>query len=356
MPPAPSSKPPIIIEQPLINSIPPELEAHFDPVFVEYYCKYNAGRIATHQIPIEHYRRDPLKYTTAYGREIVDTGSLIITEEKCPVEDGEITIRIFQPAPVSTGQKPRPVYVNYHGGGWVFGGLANDEDFCKRLAHETGCVAFDVDYRLSPEYKFPVPVDDSWAALNWVRNEKATEYNLDLDKVAIGGASAGGHLAAVVAHMCREEGTPLAFQLLGVPVCDLHVFTPTGQLRPDCPYESQRALYHTQPLSSERMQYFHGHFLGDPRPAELENSWKVSPIKAPSFAGLAPALILTAEMDLLRDEGEAYGRKMNEAGSKAEVIRVKGVPHNFMQMDAILEGGKQYNREAVRALREIFGH
>jgi acetyl esterase/lipase len=87
----------------------------------------------------------------------------------------------------------------------------------------------------------------------------------------------------------------------------------------------------------------------------LGQSWKVSPIKAPNFAGLAPALILTAEMDPLRDEGEAYGRKMNEAGSKASVIQVKGVPHNFMQMDAILEGARFYNKASIRALREAFG-
>lgn len=89
--------------------------------------------------------------------------------------------------------------------------------------------------------------------------------------MAIGGASAGGHLAAVVAHMCRDEGIPLVLQLLGVPVCDLHVFTPAGELKADCPYESQREMRHTQPLCVERMSYFHRHFLGNPRPAELEN-------------------------------------------------------------------------------------
>ncbi|KAF3003282.1 hypothetical protein E8E14_005878 [Neopestalotiopsis sp. 37M] len=355
MPPATSSRPPVTIEQPVINSIPPELAARFDPVFLEYYNRYNAGRLASHQVPIEDYRRDPLRYTIAYGREIVDPGHLVITEEKCPVEGGEIAVRIFQPPPQNDQEPPRPVYINFHGGGWVFGNLTNDEDFCKRLALEVGCVAFDVDYRLAPEFKFPIPVDDCWRALKWVRDEKAAQFNLDLGKVAIGGASAGGHLAAVVAHMCRDEGIPLVLQLLGVPVCDLHVFTPTGELRADCPYESQHEMRHTQPLSVERMSYFHRHFLGQPRPAELENDWKVSPMKSPNFSDLAPALILSAEMDPLRDEGRVYAQKMNDAGSKAEVILVKGVPHNFMALDGILEGGRLYNRESIRALREAFG-
>lgn len=177
MPPATSSKPPIIVEQPLLNSIPPELASRFDPTYLVYYNKYNAGRLASHQVPIEDYRRDPLRYTISWGREIVDTGNLIITEEQCPVPGGQITIRIFQPSPASAGQKPRPVYVNYHGGGWVFGGLENDYDFCKRLAHETACVAFDVDYRLAPEYKFPVPVDDCMEALKWVGSSNATQVS-----------------------------------------------------------------------------------------------------------------------------------------------------------------------------------
>jgi acetyl esterase/lipase len=152
--------------------------------------------------------------------------------------------------------------------------------------------------------------------------------------------------------MCRDASIPLAFQLLEVPVCDLSVFTPTGQLRPDQPYASYRELEFTQPLPAERMAYFHNHFLGVPRPKEYDEDWKVSPIKAKSFVGLAPALVITAEMDVLRDEGEAYARKMNEAGSKATVHRIKGAPHIVMQMDDILEGGKEFNRVVIKALSE----
>ncbi|KAL7794644.1 esterase [Trichoderma afarasin] len=354
---ATSSKPPVIIEKPLINCIPEGLRHRFDPTFVEYHSKYNAGRLVTHQVPIEDVRKDPSNYAIDYGHELVDDGNLIITEEKCPVNGGEITIRIFQPGDVVPSQT-RPAYVNFHGGGWTFGGLATDYDFCKRVVLELGCAAFDVDYRLAPEYKFPIPIDDCWAALNWIRDVKALQLNVNLDKIAVGGVSAGGHLSTVIAHMCRDEGIPLAFQLLGAPVCDIHVFTPTGELRPDCEYESYREMYHAPPLPAERMMFFHKCFVGNPRPAELDVpplNWKVSPIKAPNFKDLAPALIWTAEMDVLRDEGEAYGRKMNDAGSKAEIIRLKGAPHNFAHLDAILESGKTYNRKSIRALRHAFG-
>ena len=103
------------------------------------------------------------------------------------------------------GTAPRPVYINFHGGGWVFGGLATDVDFCKQLCHELGVVAFDVDYRLAPEFKFPIPVDDCWTAFNWIREQKAAVFSLDISRVAVGGCSAGGHLSAVIAHSMNSE-------------------------------------------------------------------------------------------------------------------------------------------------------
>jgi acetyl esterase/lipase len=139
--------------------------------------------------------------------------------------------------------------------------------------------------------------------------------------------------------MCRDASIPLAFQLLSVPVCDMHIFTPTGQLRSDQPYESYREMEFTQPLPVERMRYFH-------------DNWRVSPMLAKNFRGLAPAFVITAEMDPLRDEGEEYGRRLNEAAVKTEVHRIKGAPHIVMQLDGILEGGREYNWVVIRALKE----
>lgn len=162
------------IYQPLHNSIPPELVHRLDPVYVEYYNRFNLGRIHTHEVPIEEYRKNPARYTISYGRA-PGPDIFRITEQKCPTEDDEeITIRIFEPPPKMDGQgrmKKRAAYINFHGGGWVFGGLDVDHDFCKWLVHELDgeLVVFDVDYRLAPEYQYPIPVDDCWTAFNWVR-------------------------------------------------------------------------------------------------------------------------------------------------------------------------------------------
>ncbi|KAL4898806.1 alpha/beta hydrolase fold-domain-containing protein [Aspergillus ambiguus] len=350
---------PKVIIQPLHNSIPPELLPRFDPDYVEHYNKYNAGRLHTHEVPIEEFRKNPAKFLTAYGRR-VGPDVFRITEQKCPVKGGEIKIRIFEPALVRDDQglpKKRAAYVNFHGGGWVFGDLSTDHDFCKRLVHDLdgGLVAFDVDYRLAPENKFPIPVDDCWTAFNWIRSQKAAEFHIDPNRMAVGGASAGGHLSAVVAHLCRNANIPLGLQVLAVPVCDLHsVFTPDGEFdRENCPYESYREMEFTAALPAARMAYFHRHFLGVPRPARSEEDWKISPILARNFQGLAPALVFTAEMDPLRDEGEAYAAKLKEAGCQVEQKRMAGAPHTFVHLDGILKGGEEHNRMVVGRLREL---
>ncbi len=165
--------PAVDISQPPINSIPDSLLPRFDPQFVELYNKYNVGRLNSHQLPLKDYRADPSKYIISYGRQNINPAGLRITEQKCPVENGEISVRICEPqAGLSSKEsdevKPRPVYMNFHGGGWVFGDLDTGFNFCKRVAIELDCVTFDVDYRLAPENPFPIPIDDSWAALNWV--------------------------------------------------------------------------------------------------------------------------------------------------------------------------------------------
>ncbi|KAL5051053.1 hypothetical protein BDW71DRAFT_194146 [Aspergillus fruticulosus] len=320
---------PAFLVQPLHNSIP-------------YYNKYNAGRLHTHEVPIEEFRKDPTKYLTVYGRA-AGPDIFRITEQTCAVKDGEIKIRIFEPAPILDDQgqpKKRAVYVNFHGGGWVFGNLATDHDYCKRLADglHGHLVVCDVDYRLAPEYKFPTAVDDCWAAFNWVRS-RAEELNLDLDRVSVGGQSAGGHLSAVVAHHCRNANIPLALQVLVVP---------------NCPYESYREMEYTVALPVARMSYFHKHFLGVPRPAPSDDDWKISSMLAPDFSNLAPALVFSAEMDPLRDEAEVYADKLRAAGVRVELIRVAGAPHTFSGLDEILESAKMFNTKVRETLKKEF--
>ncbi|KAF7717895.1 Alpha/beta hydrolase fold-3 domain-containing protein [Penicillium ucsense] len=346
-----------LIFQPLHNSIPPELLLRFDPIFVEYYNKYNAGRLHTHEVPIDDFRRSPARYMISYGRANgPDVYS--ISEEKCPVSGGEITIRIFEPAPQVDAQdqpKKRAAYINFHGGGWVFGGLDYDHDFCKRLVHglDGDLVAFDVDYRLAPEHPYPVPVDDCWAAFTWIRSHKADVYNLDVNRFAIGGASAGGHLSAVLAHLCRDENIPLRLQVLTVPICDLDSsFTFDGHFdRQNSPYPSYREMEVAPLLPVARMEFFYRYFLGVPRPAPSAKDWKISPMLAPNFNNLAPALVSTAEMDPLRDEGEAYADKLLAAGNRVEKHRYLGAPHTFAGLDGILEAGRQYNERVIACMK-----
>ncbi|KAJ5367988.1 uncharacterized protein N7496_007748 [Penicillium cataractarum] len=345
------------IIQPLHNSIPRELLARFDPIYIEYYYRNNVGRLHTHEVPIEEFRKNPARYTISYGREH-GPDVYCISEQKCPVQRGEITIRIFEPAPKMDAQgqpKKRAAYVNFHGGGWVFGGLMVDHDFCKRIVHDLDgeVVAFDVDYRLAPENRYPIPVEDCWGAFNWIRSQKAVEFNLDPDRFAVGGASAGGHLAAVVAHLCRDASIPLRLQVLTVPACDLHsTFTPEGVFdRKNTPYKSYREMEFTPVLPAARMAYFHRHFLGVPRPAPSEDDWKISPMFAPNFSNLAPALVSTAELDPLRDEGELYASKLEDAGNRVAINRYLGAPHTFAGLDGILDCGRDYNHSVVAAMK-----
>lgn len=152
---------------PLLNSIPEDLLPRFDPDFIRHYNKHNVGRLATHQVTIECYRKHPEKYYIPYAR---GEGPEVrrVTEQQCPVEGGQITVRSYEPDFKSPPEKPVPAYINFHGGGWTFNGLSADEPWCKRVANEVGCVVFDVDYRLAPEFPYPTPLNDAWAAFKWV--------------------------------------------------------------------------------------------------------------------------------------------------------------------------------------------
>ncbi|KAG0157301.1 hypothetical protein PDIDSM_4486 [Penicillium digitatum] len=266
-------------QAPLHNSIPPELLPQQDPIYVVYYNAFNTWRLHTPEILIEEFRKNP-------------------AQQKCPVDGLEITIRIFEPAPQLDDQgqpKSRAANVNFHGGGWMFGGLACDHDLCKRVVHglDGELVALDVDYRLAPEHKYPIPVtipvNNCLTAFNWIRTQKVTEFNLDSNRFTVGGASAGGHLSAVISHLCRNANIHLRLQIVTVSM----EFAPV--------------------LPAARMAYFHRPFLGVPRPAESDEDWKISPILTPNFQNLAPALVSTAALDPLRD-GEAYVAKLQAGG------------------------------------------
>ena len=181
--------------------------------------------------------------------------------------------------------------------------------------------------------------------------------------LVVGGSSAGGHLAAIVAQRCVAIRIPLKLQILTVPVTDLTALDDSWNLQPDCPYKSYLENANAPCLPLERMQFFVRHFLGEkmphqPRPANpaiLSPAVELSPIKAESVKGLAPALISVAEIDILRDEGIAYARKLEADGVPVKLRQYMGVPHIFALMDAVLPEAKEYLQDCCDELKKAFG-
>jgi acetyl esterase len=236
------------------------------------------------------------------------------------------------------GTGPRPVLIWIHGGGWVIGTAAESSITCQRLAAGAGCVVVNVDYRLAPEHPFPAAPEDCTAVTRWVL-EHAAELDGDPARVAIGGDSAGGNLSAVVAN----EVPGLILQLLVYPATDLTFSSPSIE-------ENGEGYL----LTRADMEWFVGHYLsggGDPKDPRL------SPLHADDtvIAGAPPALVITAEFDPLRDEGEAYAARLAEAGVAVSTTRYDGQIHAFFTLPAVLPAAVPAQAEAITALRAAFG-
>jgi acetyl esterase len=251
-----------------------------------------------------------------------------------PGPGGEVPVRVYS----SERGGLRPALLYFHGGGFVFGNLDTHDAVCRALAEESGAVVISVDYRLSPEHKFPAAVEDSYAATLWaVAN--AERLGIDAHRIGVGGDSAGGNLATVVAMRCRDAGGPsLAFQLLLYPVTDFSTFET----------ESHREFGEAYFLTRSAMDWFMGHYLAS---ADQKRHPEVSPLLAPDLTGLPPALVITAEFDPLRDEGEAYAQRLRMAGVPVTVRRYPGMIHGFVSMCGVLSGGREAIREAAEFTR-----
>ncbi|HLI06994.1 MAG TPA: alpha/beta hydrolase [Ktedonobacteraceae bacterium] len=253
-----------------------------------------------------------------------------------PGPAGEIPVRIYTPQ----GNGPFPALVFFHGGGWVICNLDTHDGICRSLANGAGCVVVSVDYRLAPEHKFPAAPEDCYAATQWVA-QNAAELNVDASHIAIGGDSAGGNLTAVVAQMARDRGGPhLVFQLLIYPATDFRMNTVSIE-------ENATGYF----LTKDDMIWFTNHYLNS---EEDKTNPLASPLLASDLSGLPPALIITAQYDPLRDEGELYGQKLREAGVPVTISRYEGVIHGFFG-SIPSDRGKQAEAEASAALRMAFG-
>ena len=251
--------------------------------------------------------------------------------------DGQIAARVYTPE----GSPPMGVLVYFHGGGWVLGDLESHDHVCRALANGAGCVVVSIDYRLAPEHVFPAGAEDCYAATKWV-SENAAALGADASRMAVGGDSAGGNLAAVVSMMARDRGGPaITFQLLLYPVTDCALDTPSQKEFAADGYALSRA----------DMEWFWKNYLD---PSAEKNNPYACPLRAKNLKGLPPALVLTASHDPLRDEGERFAERLITAGVKVTCTRYEGVTHAFVSLADALDKGKEGLRQAADALRVAF--
>ncbi|MDE2607760.1 MAG: alpha/beta hydrolase [Burkholderiales bacterium] len=236
--------------------------------------------------------------------------------------EGPIPLRSYRPLG-SAADAVLPVLVFYHGGGWVIGDLDTHDVLCRQLANLAGCAVIAVDYRMGPEHRFPAAAEDCIAATRWI-HANASALQVDPKRLAVGGDSAGGNLAAVVALAARDAGDlPIVFQLLVYPVTDQRRGWPSHTTN------GQGYL-----LTSDTVAWFHDHYIADPAD---DLDWRASPLLHPSHAGLPPAFVLTAGYDPLRDEGLQYAQKLSEAGTRATLVCFERQIHGFVLMGRVIE-------------------
>jgi acetyl esterase len=253
-----------------------------------------------------------------------------------PGPAGKIPVRVY----ASERDGLRPALIYFHGGGFVFGNLETHDMVCRALAKESGAVVISVDYRLAPEHRFPAAVEDAHAATVWVA-ANAEHLGIDARRIAVGGDSAGANLATVAATRCRDAGGPvLAAQVLLYPVTDLSSFETA----------SHRELGEGYLLTRASMEWFNEHYLAS---TDLTRHPEASPLLASDLSGLPPTLVITAEFDPLRDEGEAYAQRLQQAGVPVILTRYPGMIHGFVTMRGVLADGGQAIQEVARFTKAI---
>jgi acetyl esterase/lipase len=262
-----------------------------------------------------------------------------VEDRVIPGPAGSLPIRIY--TPVGAEGDRLPVLVYFHSGGWVFGSIEGHDPVCRALANHAGCLVVSVDYRLAPEHRFPAAPEDCYAATKWVAAH-AREIKADPARIAVGGDSAGGNLSAAVALMARDRGGPeLCYQVI--------IYGETDYPEPGpASYETYATGYD---LTRKYMIWLWEQYLA--RPADRAHPY-ASPLRAADLSGLAPALIITAEYDPVRDEAEHYARRLREAGIPVRLSRYNGMIHSFFRMFSLFEQSWQALEEISIALREAF--
>ena len=251
------------------------------------------------------------------------------------VSAGGIPARLYQP-----DARPPALLVYFHGGGWVVGSVDLSDHFCRALANASGCALLSVEYRLAPEHPYPAAPEDAYAATRWAEGH-ARELGVESGRIAVGGSSAGGNLAAVVSLIARERGGPrIALQWLHVPVTD-HDFAT----------ESYRAYGTGHGLTLAGMRWFWDHYLPE---VARRSEPHASPLRSSDFQHLPQALVLTAECDPLRSEGQAYAERLRDARVPVRYIEYPGMAHGFMSWSSVVPAARRAFDEIGAELRKAF--
>ena len=273
----------------------------------------------THTLPVDEARRLYRERRAVTQPAPPEVGEVRELEAGGP--RGAIALRLYRPLGAGTAALPALVY--FHGGGWVIGDLDTHDTLCRELANGSGCAVVAVDYRMGPEHRFPAAVDDAVSATRWVHSN-ADKLGIDAQRLAVGGDSAGGNLAAVVALAARDAGDlPLRFQLLIYPATDMRRTADSHERNGD-----------GYLLTRETIAYFHDHYIAD---AAHDADWRASPLLHPDLSRLPPALVVTAGFDPLRDEGIAYAQALTQAGNRAALVSFERQIHGFITMGRVID-------------------
>ena len=297
---------------------------------------------------IERAGRPPMHAMTAeQARAFYDVGGPMldlptpalhrVEDLHIPARDGHaLSARLY--APEWSGPGKPPVLLYLHGGGFTVGSLTTHDVLCRQLSRLGHCAVVSLDYRLAPEHRFPVAVHDSWDALNWL-SQHGQAWGLDSQRLAVGGDSAGGTLAAVCALMARDAGLKLALQLLFYPGCGDRQGTPSHQRFADGFL-----------LDKDTVNWFFDHYIDEAD----RSDWHFAPLNAPDHSGLCPAWIGLAECDPLVDEGVLYADALRMAGVPVDLEIYRGVVHGFVTMGRALPDALTAHADAARALKLVF--
>ena len=260
-------------------------------------------------------------------------------DRRIPGPDSDLPIRVYWPREAKPGEL-FPVLLWLHGGGFVIGNLDTHDSVCRMLAEQADCMVVAVDYRLAPEFKFPAAVDDSHAVLRWLASH-GSEIGVDAKRIAVGGDSAGGNLAAVLSILARDQGfPPIALQLLIYPCT-----------APEPETASHHKFAEGYVLSRNSIVWFYKHYLRSQRDA---NDFRFAPLQTDDLSRLPPAFVLVAGYDPLRDEGVEYSKRLIEAGNRVTLANYEGVVHGFYLMGGAVDAARRAVAQSAAALKEVF--